>query len=131
MSISDRIYRKQLISTLEKNPRYRIFYESLKMYDLLGELDRPGVTLFIPTNTSFLNRIEELDNLGDKKICDLLKCHIVPQKLNSLQIGKRYLTLSKKNIVLTGEKRIGDIVIESNPKVFGNVVLYRISDVIC
>ena len=121
----------KLIHILEKNPRYRIFYQCLKRYNLLNQLVRPGVTLFIPTNTSFLTRLHELDTQGDIKIREILMAHIVPERLHYLHIGKKYNTILKNHgITLTGVRKIGDIMIEPNPKVFGNVVLYRVSDII-
>jgi hypothetical protein len=57
--------------------------------------------------------------------------HFVPFKINHLQINKHYPTLYKnKGIKLTGEKKIGDIDIEDNPKVLDNSIIYRISDMI-
>ena len=63
--------KKALVKVLETNPRYRIFYRALQKYNLIHQLHRPEVTLFIPTNTSFLFNLAKLDKMGNVKIRDI------------------------------------------------------------
>lgn len=121
------------VKKLRKKPKFYVFSQCLDKYGILDDLDKAReYTFFIPENGCFLKDIKTLDPMGDKKIKEIFKAHIVPQKLTNLRVNHSYATLQPNKLIkVTKPKTLNNKAeITEGPTPFNNLTVYCINEVL-